>query len=337
MEGRNCASCHHAPMLIWSLNHAKQRGFEVDEKTLAEVTAWTLDPKVRLMPKPAVKQVHEMPKAPAAKSEAEEKQGKAPIDQGAPVAQEAPGASDAPDADKEPWVKLVDPVVAYYTLATDRVQPPPVPAEIRARMIQHFLDKQGADGSWPTYVQQPPMLDGAETSTLYMLVALRGSDGRSPPSVPDWTDRQARALDFLAKTKPTDEVQRKLWRLFLRKELDASGAARLGGSQEAETAAVLSQQHTDGGWGQTPSLPSDAYATGQVLYFLDAAGCTMSADARDKAVAFLVKTQKPDGSWPMTSRPRTAPKNLPGSKDLEIIGYAATAWAAMGLVSAATP
>jgi hypothetical protein len=72
-----------------------------------------------------------------------------------------------------------------------------------------------------------------------------------------------------------------------------------------------------------------------VLYFLDAAGCDMNVEARDKAVAYLVKTQETNGSWKMTSRNRLLPKPLPGSKNLEIIGYAATAWAAMGLVSAA--
>jgi len=53
------------------------------------------------------------------------------------------------------------------------------------------------------------------------------------------------------------------------------------------------------------------------------------------AVAFLLKTQRADGSWAMTSRPRTAPKATPGAKNLEIIGYAGTAWAVMGLVSVA--
>ena len=112
-------------------------------------------------------------------------------------------------------------------------------------------------------------------------------------------------------------------------------ASRLAGSQEADASAVLAQQHPDGGWGQTPMLPSDAYATGQVLYFLDAAGCEIDAPARDKAVAFLLKAQQANGSWPMTSRPRTAPKAAPGSKNLDIIGYAGTAWATMGLVSVA--
>lgn len=318
MEGRNCASCHHAPMMIWSLNHAKQRGFEVDEKTLAEVAAWTLDPKVRLMPQPpaAVNKAPEAKTDPAAKKDLD-----------------APAARAAEEAASE---AKVAPVVAYYALATDRAEPSFVPPAMHAKIVQHILDKQEANGSWNSYSVHPPILDSGENSTLYVLLALLGKDGKSEPAAPDWAERKARALGYLAKVKPNEEVQTKLWRLLLRKQLGATAdAATLGGSMEADAKAVMSQQHEDGGWGQTPALPSDAYATGQVLYFLDAAGYAMDAPARDKAVAFLVKTQRTNGSWPMTSRQRLAPKKLPGSKDLEIIGYAGTAWAAMGLVSAA--
>src|SRR5262245_56097974 len=41
---RKCASCHHVPMGIWSLNEAKKRGYPVDEKAVAELTAWVLEP-----------------------------------------------------------------------------------------------------------------------------------------------------------------------------------------------------------------------------------------------------------------------------------------------------
>src|SRR5262249_18018623 len=37
---RKCSSCHHVPMTIWALNEAKGRGYAVDEKALAELTAW---------------------------------------------------------------------------------------------------------------------------------------------------------------------------------------------------------------------------------------------------------------------------------------------------------
>jgi hypothetical protein len=36
----NCASCHHAALVAWSLREAKQRGHAVDEAVLADLTKW---------------------------------------------------------------------------------------------------------------------------------------------------------------------------------------------------------------------------------------------------------------------------------------------------------
>jgi hypothetical protein len=51
--------------------------------------------------------------------------------------------------------------------------------------------------------------------------------------------------------------------------------------------------------------------------------------------AFLIKTQREDGSWPMTSRP-TAPGGK-GSTSLIPITGAGSAWAVLGLVRSAGP
>src|SRR5262249_42954170 len=36
----NCVSCHHAGMMIWAMREAKQRGDNVEEPVLAELTKW---------------------------------------------------------------------------------------------------------------------------------------------------------------------------------------------------------------------------------------------------------------------------------------------------------
>jgi squalene-hopene/tetraprenyl-beta-curcumene cyclase len=41
-ETKKCAECHHAPFTIWALNEGKRRGYTVDEKALAELTAWAV-------------------------------------------------------------------------------------------------------------------------------------------------------------------------------------------------------------------------------------------------------------------------------------------------------
>ena len=42
--------------------------------------------------------------------------------------------------------------------------------------------------------------------------------------------------------------------------------------------ALLMQQHDDGGWSQLADMPSDAYATGLVLYLLTSTGLESSAN-----------------------------------------------------------
>jgi hypothetical protein len=77
-------------------------------------------------------------------------------------------------------------------------------------------------------------------------------------------------------------------------------------------------------------MKSDAFATGQTLYVLSLAGCSAQRPEIKRAIAFLIGTQKPDGSWPMTSR--STPDGRPGSaKLLTPITCAASSWATLGL------
>ena len=53
---------------------------------------------------------------------------------------------------------------------------------------------------------------------------------------------------------------------------------------ESRSRELKALQRADGGWAQTPFLPSDAYATGQVLYTLRELGAP--ADVRRCSVAW---------------------------------------------------
>jgi hypothetical protein len=89
-------------------------------------------------------------------------------------------------------------------------------------------------------------------------------------------------------------------------------------------------QGADGGWSQAEGMASDAWATGQALYALAHAGIEPGDPAIARGRAFLVKTQRDDGSWPMTSR-STKPGGE-GAKNLIPITGAGSAWAILGLV-----
>jgi hypothetical protein len=62
-ETKKCAECHHAPFTIWALNEGKRRGYAVDEKALAELTAWAAakDIPAKAPPKQGQIDVNEVP------------------------------------------------------------------------------------------------------------------------------------------------------------------------------------------------------------------------------------------------------------------------------------
>jgi hypothetical protein len=82
-------------------------------------------------------------------------------------------------------------------------------------------------------------------------------------------------------------------------------------------------------------MASDAWATGQALYALAHTSIKPNDPAILRAHAFLIKTQREDGSWPMTSRP--VELGGEGSKSLIPITGAGSSWAILGLVRSSFP
>src|SRR5262249_14187400 len=133
-----------------------------------------------------------------------------------------------------------------------------------------------------------------------------------------------KASVWLEKTGPAGSTQATAIRLFRDVRAGKPRAELLPGIDR-----LRGLQNDDGGWGQEADLPSDAYATGPALYFLNRAAVASDCDEVQRGVAFLVSRQKEDGSWPMTSRAH------PGAKPMTNpvpITYFGSAWATLGLV-----
>jgi ankyrin repeat protein len=105
---------------------------------------------------------------------------------------------------------------------------------------------------------------------------------------------------------------------------------------------LLAEQRTDGGWGQIPGRPSDAYATGEALSALNrAAGVLPSHSSWQRGLRYLLQTQKPDGTWFVSSRlnppaPLSPPyfdSGFPYGHD-QFISAMGTSWAASALLLA---
>ena len=144
-----------------------------------------------------------------------------------------------------------------------------------------------------------------------------------------------RAAAALEKMKPAT-TQDRAFHLMGLAWANASAA-----STERSASALASTQRADGGWNQLPGMGSDAYATGQALYALNAAGKLPTTDAvYQKGVRYLLRTQADDGSWHVKTRSIWIQpyfeSGFPYSHDQWISG-AGTSWAAMALSLTAEP
>src|SRR5262249_48209517 len=103
----------------------------------------------------------------------------------------------------------------------------------------------------------------------------------------------------------------------------------VGGTDNGKIAGftkdLLDKQNADGGWSWADDQPSDPFATGQALFGLAKAGRKADDPAVARGCAYLLKTQRPDGSW-------YAPTKKPTGKNHVIATYWASAWATIGLV-----
>ena len=190
-------------------------------------------------------------------------------------------------------------------------------------IVEDIVRKQQKDGSWEFFLSRPPINESQSTDAAWILLAMMGASGPDTPQ--SQRDALARGIAWLESTQLPETYQDRALKTLI---MIRAGKPR----DEVQAAArrLLSLQQLDGGWGQMAGAKSDAFATGEALYVLAEAGWQTDDPTVQRAIAFLVSTQKPDGSWPMTSR--ATPDGRPGSaKLLTPINTGAGAWAVLGL------
>jgi hypothetical protein len=221
--------------------------------------------------------------------------------------------------------KALNPKAVWFALALSADPKPDVISKKgMTLLLKTVKSDQTENGSWSSWPEtRPPIFGNSDESmtalaTLAVVLAAEPSDN-SARAVRD------RGIRWLAETKTDDDPQSVAIRLVLWKRLCRS-AEEWG----PLVRSIRERQNTDGGWSQAKDMASDAWATGQALYALSLAGITANDAGTARAQAFLIKTQREDGSWPMTSRP-VKPGGT-GSKSLIPITGAGSAWAVLGLV-----
>jgi squalene-hopene/tetraprenyl-beta-curcumene cyclase len=196
-------------------------------------------------------------------------------------------------------------------------------------LLKTVASDQNENGSWSAWPEtRPPIFGDSDDSmtalaTLAVLPAAASGDDAAK-AVRD------KGVKWLADTKTDDDPQSIAMRLVLWKRVD-----RPAEEWQPLVKRIKERQNDDGGWSQAKGMESDAWATGQALYALAHAGIKPDEAAIARARAFLVKTQREDGSWPMTSRPMKPGGE--GCKSLVPITGAGSAWAVLGLTRTAPP
>lgn len=166
-------------------------------------------------------------------------------------------------------------------------------ARIRAKM--YFIKgMQQPDGSWHGGGSRPPLSFDDFTTTAYMIRAL--STYGPPAEAADTAARIDRARGWLQKSA-ADRTQERAFKLL---GLAWSRAER--GAIDAAAADLRALQRGDGGWGQLPAMPTDAYATGIALYALSEGGVPASDKTYQAGLSYLLSTQAADGTWHVRTR-----------------------------------
>jgi ankyrin repeat protein len=201
------------------------------------------------------------------------------------------------------------------------------PSAVSDAMVLGLATRQAADGSWPTAPDIRPPLTA--TPIMSTALALRGIHVFSPPGRrEEMADRVSRAAGFLRRAAPLDTQDQ----AFKMLGLLWSGAPPIEVARER--AALLALQRADGGWAQMPSMPSDAYASGQTMFALHATGVPVSDPAYRKGVDYLLKNQLEDGTWFVPTRAfgfqPYFETGFPYGRS-QFISTAATSWAAAAL------
>jgi hypothetical protein len=236
---------------------------------------------------------------------------------------------DKPRDTRPGWSMVNTPAVYLAVMAQAVPKQDALSADELKQIAGHLLRHQESDGSWawssaPAKNRPPPHFESDEVVTLLAYLALEPHVSPDAKEKSPARDSREKAAAWLGKTTPTETTQARALRLF--RHVRAGKPAK---EIEGGINGLVSRQNKDGGWGQDRDLASDAYATGQALYYLSLAGVKNDRTEIQRGVSFLAASQKEDGSWPMTSRAHPGEKPMTNPVPITYLG---SAWATLGLL-----
>lgn len=198
-------------------------------------------------------------------------------------------------------------------------------------LVDYLLVRQKPDGSWPALMKRPPSEGSSFTNAALALRALQAyGKGRGDAARQQRIDKAFKqGRDWLLGHEPKDTEDKAFHlRALVHAQADKD---KIDNARKQ----LVQEQRSDGSWSQLPGQAGDAYATAIVLTALRASGMAASDPACEKAVKYLLGTQREDGAWLVESRSRPVQTYFdngdPGGKS-QFISMSATAWAVLALL-----
>lgn len=174
----------------------------------------------------------------------------------------------------------------------------------------------------PAENRPPPFFESDEVATLLALLVLQGGIAND-----ELRGSRQKAIDWLAKADETHTTQAAALRMLWKKRAEPAA------DMQSHIERFFNRQHSDGGFAQLADRASDAYATGQSLYLLNLLGVPRDRPEMQRAIGFLVATQRDDGSWDMIRRGH---EGVTPSANVVPLKYFGSAWATLGLIRSAS-
>ena len=208
-----------------------------------------------------------------------------------------------------------------------------LPSPLTEAVVSYLLQVQSQRDFWKCSSHRPPS-EASDFTTTYL--ALRGLRvWGTPEQQPRIRERQERARAWLFQARPTD-TEDAVFRLLALREVNADPKILNTAAED-----LLALQNWNGGWSQKPGMPVDAYATGTALVALNWSGVMpVSHRVYQRGLAYLIQTQRSDGTWMVASRSKPFQPYYEGGfphGKAQFISSTASGWAALALILATPP
>lgn len=184
-------------------------------------------------------------------------------------------------------------------------------------MADWLVTQQADDGQWVIDNAEAPVQQGNAMMTGGAIVTLVAAQRHEEKST--YASAIATGEKWLRNT-PLETTQDIVFTLI---GLRAAGAKEHDVDVKRLIDLLRSRQRDNGGWGETTSLDSNGYATGQVLYAYKLADVPIRDESFQRGVLWLLQNQAADGSWQQVNSQQTS-----GGRSSN---FATTMWAAIGL------